>query len=63
MASAILQRVALYCRVSTHGQDVSMQTRELVEYCQHRGWQIVGRIPGQCVRGQGQKARTGPLDA
>ena len=31
--------VAVYARVSTHkGQDPSMQTRELEEYCQRRGW-------------------------
>jgi len=34
--------VAAYSRVSTigHGQDPSMQTRELTEYCQRRGWEI-----------------------
>jgi len=33
---------AVYSRVSTigHGQDPSMQTRELTEYCQRRGWEI-----------------------
>lgn len=32
----------VYARVSTidHGQDPSMQTRELVEYCQRRGWEV-----------------------
>jgi DNA invertase Pin-like site-specific DNA recombinase len=36
-------RAAIYARVSTsnHGQDVSMQTRELREYCERRGWKIV----------------------
>jgi len=35
--------VAVYARVSTHnGQDPSMQTRELEEYCQRRGWTIAG---------------------
>ena len=35
-------RAAIYARVSTlnAGQDPSMQTRELEEYCQRRGWQI-----------------------
>jgi DNA invertase Pin-like site-specific DNA recombinase len=34
--------VANYARVSTlnNGQDPTMQTRELAEYCQRRGWQI-----------------------
>ena len=33
---------AVYSRVSTigHGQDPSMQTRELSEYCQRQGWQV-----------------------
>jgi DNA invertase Pin-like site-specific DNA recombinase len=37
-------RAAIYARVSTsnHGQDVTLQTRELREYCERRGWQIVG---------------------
>ncbi|HEV2491944.1 MAG TPA: recombinase family protein [Terriglobia bacterium] len=35
-------RVAIYARVSTahNGQDPAMQTRELEEYCQRRGWEI-----------------------
>ena len=33
---------AVYARVSTlnNGQDSSMQTRELSEYCQRQGWQV-----------------------
>jgi DNA invertase Pin-like site-specific DNA recombinase len=39
-----ISRVALYARVSTlnNGQDPAMQTRELEEYCQRRGWEIAG---------------------
>ena len=35
---------AIYARVSTthNGQDPAMQTRELEEYCQRRGWQVAG---------------------
>src|SRR5579872_6993650 len=35
-------RVAIYARVSTahNGQDPAMQTRELEEYCQRRGWEL-----------------------
>lgn len=43
MASQSLShRCAIYARVSTsnHGQDVSMQTRELREYCERRGWTL-----------------------
>jgi DNA invertase Pin-like site-specific DNA recombinase len=36
-------KAALYARVSTtNGQDPTMQTRELKEYCERRGWKIVG---------------------
>jgi DNA invertase Pin-like site-specific DNA recombinase len=33
-------RAAIYARVSTtnHGQDTGLQTRELQDFCQHRGW-------------------------
>jgi DNA invertase Pin-like site-specific DNA recombinase len=36
-------RMAIYARVSTtnHGQDVSLQTRELEQFAQARGWQKV----------------------
>jgi DNA invertase Pin-like site-specific DNA recombinase len=35
-------RIALYCRVSTLDQSCDLQRRELREYCQRRGWEIVG---------------------
>jgi DNA invertase Pin-like site-specific DNA recombinase len=36
-------RAAIYARVSTtnHGQDVSLQTRELRQFADARGWQVV----------------------
>jgi DNA invertase Pin-like site-specific DNA recombinase len=36
-------RMAIYARVSTtnHGQDVSLQTHELEQFAQARGWQMV----------------------
>jgi DNA invertase Pin-like site-specific DNA recombinase len=48
VASAILQqsaRAAIYARVSTtnHGQDVTLQTRELEQFAQARGWNVVGQ--------------------
>src|SRR3984885_4186153 len=38
-------RAAIYARVSTanNGQDPSMQTRELREYCERRGWKTTGQ--------------------
>ncbi len=37
-------RVAIYARVSTanNGQDPTMQTRELREYAERRGWKVAG---------------------
>jgi DNA invertase Pin-like site-specific DNA recombinase len=34
-------KTAVYARVSTTGQEVEMQLRELTEYCQRRGWEVV----------------------
>jgi DNA invertase Pin-like site-specific DNA recombinase len=43
MASSSLQRVAIYGRVSTsnHGQDVTLQTRELENFVTARAWSLV----------------------
>jgi putative DNA-invertase from lambdoid prophage Rac len=35
-------RVAIYCRVSTHDQNCERQERDLVEYAQRLGYEIVG---------------------
>ena len=36
-------KVAIYARVSTtnHGQDVKVQTRDLEQFAQARGWQLI----------------------
>ena len=46
-------RAAIYARVSTsnHGQDIGMQTRELREYCERRGLEIVGEYLDSGVSG------------
>jgi DNA invertase Pin-like site-specific DNA recombinase len=46
-------RVAIYARVSTlnHGQDVTMQTRELRQFAEARGWQIAGEYIDTGVSG------------
>jgi DNA invertase Pin-like site-specific DNA recombinase len=38
------RRAVLYSRVSTlnHGQDPELQSLEIREYCQRRGWPLVG---------------------
>ncbi|HVA16204.1 MAG TPA: recombinase family protein [Candidatus Dormibacteraeota bacterium] len=54
MASGILQqRAAMYARVSTtnHGQDVNMQTRELEQFAQARGWHVVDQYLDAGVSG------------
>ena len=45
---------AVYSRISTvgHGQDSSMQTRELIEYCQRRGWEIFQSYVDEGVSGK-----------
>lgn len=46
-------RVAIYARVSTknHGQDVALQTRDLPQFAQARGWTIVGEYVDAGVSG------------
>lgn len=56
MAETILHRppkAALYGRVSTtnHGQDVGLQTRELRQFTEARGWQIFGEYLDEGISG------------
>jgi DNA invertase Pin-like site-specific DNA recombinase len=46
-------RVAIYARVSTtnHGQDASLQTRELRQFAEARGWQLAGEYVDAGVSG------------
>lgn len=50
-------RVALYARVSTadKGQDPSVQTLELQEYCQRRGWNVAGEYVDVGISGTKEK--------
>jgi len=50
-------RCAVYARVSTtnHGQDVTMQTRELREYCERRGWTVAGEYVDVGISGSKEK--------
>jgi DNA invertase Pin-like site-specific DNA recombinase len=50
-------RVALYARVSTanNGQDPTMQTRELREYCERRGWTVAGEYVDVGISGTKEK--------
>ncbi len=53
MQSQRAKRVAIYARVSTinHGQDVSMQTRELRQFAEARGWTVAGEYIDAGVSG------------
>jgi DNA invertase Pin-like site-specific DNA recombinase len=55
-------RIALYARVSTnnHGQDVTLQTRELKEFVERRGWQLAGEYVDLGI--SGSKVRRPELD-
>lgn len=50
-------KVAIYARVSTsnNGQDPTMQTRELREYCDRRGWTIAGEYVDIGISGTKEK--------
>src|SRR5690349_24780448 len=47
------KRVAIYARVSTtnHGQDVGLQTRELRQFAETRGWTLAGEYIDAGVSG------------
>ena len=49
-------RAAIYARVSTaNGQHPEMQTRELVEYCARRGWEVFSSYVDAGVSGSKEK--------
>jgi DNA invertase Pin-like site-specific DNA recombinase len=56
------RRAVLYSRVSTlhHGQDAEVQSREIREYCQRRGWPLVGEYVDVGI--SGAKERRPQLD-
>lgn len=56
------RRAVLYSRVSTlhHGQDPEVQSREIREYCQRRGWPLVGEYVDTGI--SGAKERRPQLD-
>jgi DNA invertase Pin-like site-specific DNA recombinase len=50
-------KAAIYARVSTanNGQDPAMQTRELREYCERRGWTVAGEYVDIGISGTKEK--------
>ncbi len=60
MATGILQqhpRAAIYARVSTanNSQDPTLQTSELREYCERRGWSLAGEYVDIGISGSKEK--------
>jgi DNA invertase Pin-like site-specific DNA recombinase len=57
IAKEVTMRVAIYARVSTanNGQDPTLQTRELKEYCERRGWQLAGEYVDVGISGTKEK--------
>jgi DNA invertase Pin-like site-specific DNA recombinase len=53
VATQPIKRVAIYARISTanHGQDVTLQTRELEQFAQARGWHVAGTYVDEGVSG------------
>src|SRR5204863_388768 len=53
----IPMRCAIYARVSTanNGQDPTMQTRELREYAERRGWTVAGEYVDVGISGEKEK--------
>jgi DNA invertase Pin-like site-specific DNA recombinase len=52
-----MMRAAIYARVSTtgNGQSPEMQTRELREYCERRGWTVAGEYVDVGISGTKEK--------
>lgn len=49
-------KIAIYARVSTNnGQDPEMQLRELREYCQRRGWEVIHEYVDVGISGTREK--------
>src|SRR5215471_589424 len=50
-------KVAIYARVSTanNGQDPTLQTRELREYAERRGWTVAGEYVDVGISGTKEK--------
>lgn len=66
-----IRKVALYCRVSTNGQDTAMQAEELRRMAEARGWAVAAvieeKISGRKTRPARQElvtaAKAGQFDA
>ncbi len=50
-------KAAIYARVSTsnNGQDPTVQTREIEEYCARRGWKVAGQYIDVGISGAKEK--------
>src|SRR6266404_5664845 len=63
MTKRTTKRVALYVRVSTDGQTVENQTRELQEIATRHGWQVVEVFADQGISGSKGRDQRPAFDA
>lgn len=52
-----MKRVALYARVSTNGQTVNNQLRELRQVAKRQGWKVVGEFTDHASGAKGREQR------
>ncbi len=57
-----MKRVAIYARVSTNGQTVTNQLRELRQVAKHQGWKVVGEFIDRGVSGAKGRAQRPQFD-
>ena len=57
------KRVAIYARVSTNGQTVENQVRDLREVAKHQGWQIVAAFKDEGISGAKGRDKRPAFDA
>ena len=48
-----MKRAAIYTRISTGEQNADLQTRELPEFCERRGWQLARNLQRRDNRREG----------
>ncbi len=57
-----MKRVAIYARVSTNGQSVTNQLRELRQVAKRQGWKVVGEFMDRGVSGAKGRAHRPQFD-
>ncbi len=57
-----MKRIAIYARVSTNGQTVTNQLRELRQVAKRQGWKVVGEFIDRGVSGAKGRAHRPQFD-